>query len=115
MVLENHCALKAWPGNFAVGAQQTAFYRQGQPGDQVEQGGLAAARNAGLMPIAATTAACSTTVRRVNKDFSSSVVFIYSWHKNTSTIKKAFGPDKHVKRDCRERTPLFFVPDLLRL
>ena len=44
MVLEHDGALRAGPGDLAVGAQQHAVRRPGQPGDQVQQGRLAAAR-----------------------------------------------------------------------
>ena len=44
MVLEHHRTLGARPGNFAVGAQQVSLRGHGQAGQQVEQGGFAAAR-----------------------------------------------------------------------
>ncbi len=43
VVLEHHGAVRAGPGDFALGAQQHAAGRAGQAGDQVQQGGLAAA------------------------------------------------------------------------
>jgi hypothetical protein len=44
VVLEHHRALRAGAGDLAVGAQQHALGRRGEPGDQVQQRGLAAAR-----------------------------------------------------------------------
>jgi hypothetical protein len=37
VVLKHHRAFRARPGDFAVVAQQPAFRRQGDPGDQVQQ------------------------------------------------------------------------------
>ena len=44
MVLEHHGALRAWAGNFAIGTDQVALCGLRQPGDQVQQRALAAAR-----------------------------------------------------------------------
>ena len=43
VVLKHHCTLRAGPGDLAVIANQPAFGRQGDAGDQVQQRGFAAA------------------------------------------------------------------------